>query len=112
MSHISDDGIAHLARLAKISVSAEEKKSLRPELEKILTLMDSLQSIDTDGVEPLVSVLQEILPTAQLTLHDDVALDNNQAETLLTLAPAKKMVAVDDTTAGFFVVPKVVAQEG
>jgi aspartyl-tRNA(Asn)/glutamyl-tRNA(Gln) amidotransferase subunit C len=50
------DRVAHLARIA---ITAEEKNLLAPRLEKVMQLIDDLKQIDTTGIAPMVTPLQQ-----------------------------------------------------
>ena len=49
--------IDYLARLARMELSGEEKKALTGDLDSIISYMNVLSSIDTEGVEPMEHVL-------------------------------------------------------
>ncbi len=51
---LDPDAVRRLARLARLQVSEEELPSLCEELTKIVTLVDQLAEVPTDGVEPMV----------------------------------------------------------
>ncbi|WP_395804588.1 Asp-tRNA(Asn)/Glu-tRNA(Gln) amidotransferase subunit GatC [Daejeonella sp.] len=51
------DKIAHLARL---EVQENEKQGLLDDMNKILTFMDKLNEVDTQGIEPLVYMNDEV----------------------------------------------------
>lgn len=44
--------IEHLARLARIELSAEEKASFTTQVEKILEFVSHLRQVDTSGINP------------------------------------------------------------
>ena len=52
MSKISLEQVRKLAELAHISLTVEECESLTSDLERILEYAESLQALDTEGVEP------------------------------------------------------------
>ncbi len=87
--------VARIARLARIRVTDEEKTSLAAELSQVMSWVDGLQSVDTEGVEPMTSVVG-----ARLTTRPDMVTLNVTREEVLANAP--------EATAGFFTVPKVV----
>lgn len=70
---ITPDLIKYLESLARITLSEDEEKKVGKELQDILTYIDKLNELDTDGVEamshafPLVNVLRadEIKPSMQ-----------------------------------------------
>ena len=44
--------VAHVARLARLALAPEELERMRGELDRILTYVDMLRSVDVEGVEP------------------------------------------------------------
>jgi aspartyl-tRNA(Asn)/glutamyl-tRNA(Gln) amidotransferase subunit C len=84
-----------IAELARIEVPEEELDHLAGELSKILTFVEQLAEVDTDGVEPMTSV-SEITPP----LRPDAVTDGGYADAVLANAP--------EAEEGFFTVPKVV----
>lgn len=92
---IDKNTVGKIARLARIKVTEQEKDVLSAELSNILKMIEELNAVDTDGVEPLTSVVQ-----MQMFEREDKVTDGAIAEKILQNAP--------EQTAGFFVVPKVV----
>ena len=87
--------VRKVARLARIAVPEERLEPLSQELSGILQWIEQLSEVDTDGVEPMTSVVAQGLP-----LREDVVSDGGDAAKILANAPK--------ADAGFFVVPKVV----
>ncbi|TAL37443.1 MAG: Asp-tRNA(Asn)/Glu-tRNA(Gln) amidotransferase subunit GatC [Alphaproteobacteria bacterium] len=92
---IDKNTVGKIARLARIKVSEEEKEVLSAQLSNILKMIEELNAVNTDGVEPLTSVVQ-----MQMYEREDKVTDGGIPEKILQNAP--------EQTAGFFVVPKVV----
>lgn len=69
------DKIAHLARL---EVNETEKLSLQKDMTNILTFMDKLNELDTDGVEPLIYMTDEV----NVLRNDEVKNDLSTADAL------------------------------
>ena len=92
---VSPEQARHIARLARIAMSDEELARLVPELNNILGWVEQLGEVDTDGVEPLATVVDQ-----KLRLRDDVVNDGNIREEVLANAP--------EAQHGFFAVPKVI----
>ncbi|TVQ81737.1 MAG: Asp-tRNA(Asn)/Glu-tRNA(Gln) amidotransferase subunit GatC [Micavibrio sp.] len=92
---IDTQTVEKIARLARIKVTEDEKAKFATELDGIMQWIEQLQDVDTDGVEPLTSVVD-------MTLHmrEDAVTDGDIQEKVLANAP--------ETAEGFFVVPKVV----
>lgn len=53
MADLSEQEVAEIALLARLSLTDQERASLRAELGAILGHMDALAEVDTDGVEPM-----------------------------------------------------------
>jgi aspartyl-tRNA(Asn)/glutamyl-tRNA(Gln) amidotransferase subunit C len=87
--------VARIARLARIRVTDDEKNHLAAELSQVMDWIGELQSVDTEGVEPLTSVVG-----ARLKTRPDVVTLNVTRDEVLANAP--------EAMAGFFTVPKVV----
>ncbi|MFT2098811.1 Asp-tRNA(Asn)/Glu-tRNA(Gln) amidotransferase subunit GatC [Marinomonas sp. 2405UD66-6] len=84
--------IAHLARLA---LTEEDADQYQNSLSSVLSLVEQMQSVDTDGVEPLSNPLE-----MTQRLRDDVVTEDNQRDAFLANAPQSE--------AGLFLVPKVI----
>ncbi|MCO4786198.1 Asp-tRNA(Asn)/Glu-tRNA(Gln) amidotransferase subunit GatC [Marinomonas atlantica] len=84
--------IAHLARLSLDDNDAEQYQN---SLTSILDLVEQMQSVDTNGVEPLSNPLE-----AKQRLRDDVVTEGNRRNAFLANAP--------QTEAGLFLVPQVI----
>ncbi|HOY95696.1 MAG TPA: Asp-tRNA(Asn)/Glu-tRNA(Gln) amidotransferase subunit GatC [Catalimonadaceae bacterium] len=85
------DKMAHLARL---NVQESEKAGIAESLEQILSWMEKLSELDTDGVEPLVHMSAEIN-----SMRQDIGSHPILPEIALSNAPSERD--------SFFVVPKV-----
>jgi aspartyl-tRNA(Asn)/glutamyl-tRNA(Gln) amidotransferase subunit C len=83
--------IAHLARL---HVSEAESDEVANRITDILGLIDQMQSVNTDSVEPLAHPLDAVQ-----RLRKDKVTETDHRKKLLTLAP--------DTQDGLFLVPVV-----
>lgn len=53
----ADSSIAYIAKLAKLSLEAEELQALEKDMADIIQLMDSLSEMNTDGIEITEHVL-------------------------------------------------------
>ena len=87
--------VKKVANLARIRVPAERHEALARELTGIMAWIEQLAEVDTDGVEPMTSVVD-----AKLPLRADVVTDGGD--------PAKILANAPKAIGGFFVVPKVV----
>lgn len=91
--------VKKVARLANIEVSNDDLDKIAPQLSGIVKWIEQLGEVDTDNVAPLANVVNIELP-----LRKDEVTDGDCAVKVLANAP--------EETQGFFVVPKVVEQEG
>jgi aspartyl-tRNA(Asn)/glutamyl-tRNA(Gln) amidotransferase subunit C len=92
---VDEKTVRKIARLARIKVTDAEAQSLQGELSGILDWVKMLDEVNTDGVEPLTSVV-----AMQLRQREDKVTDGEKAAEVTQNAPM--------TEDGFFVVPKVV----
>ena len=60
MSHISKDQLLHIAKLCRIELSDEDITHLLPQLDNIIWFVGKLQECDIEGVEPYVSVQDDV----------------------------------------------------
>lgn len=92
---LSPDQIERLARLARIAISASEADAVRTQLNRVLGLIDTMQSVDCRGIEPMshaLDVVQRLRP-------DRVTEQDRRAE-YQAVAPAVER--------GLYLVPKVI----
>jgi aspartyl-tRNA(Asn)/glutamyl-tRNA(Gln) amidotransferase subunit C len=92
---VSPEQVRHIAKLARIGMSDAEIEALVPELNNILGWVEQLGEVDTDGVEPLATVID-----LKLRLRDDVVTAGDIRDAVLANAP--------EAQHGFFAVPKVI----
>ena len=86
------DKIAHLSRIA---LNDEDRLALTPKLANIVTLIEQLQSVQTDNIEAMIN---PVIERQRLRLDEVTAFDNR--EKYQAIAP---LVA-----AGLYIVPKVI----
>jgi aspartyl-tRNA(Asn)/glutamyl-tRNA(Gln) amidotransferase subunit C len=91
---ISKDTVRHIAKLARLKLSAQEEDIYTEQLGKILEYVAELQSVDTTGIQPTA----HILPVNNIMRDDEVQSPQNQ-DMLLKCAP--------DVENNFFRVPKI-----
>jgi len=92
---ISKQEVEHVAKLARLELSEQEKEKLTDQLSNILTYVETLNSVDTKGVEPTSHVLD-----IKNVMRDDVVLPGLTQEQALANAP--------DKAAGHYKVPKII----
>lgn len=87
--------VRKVARLARIAEPEDRLEPLAKELSGILSWIEQLNEVDTDGVEPMTTSVETTLP-----MRDDVVTEGGD--------PAKVLANAPKAHKGFFVVPKVV----
>jgi aspartyl-tRNA(Asn)/glutamyl-tRNA(Gln) amidotransferase subunit C len=102
----SDDSIAampratvetvdHVAKLARLSLSDEERHTFARQLDEILAYAEAIQSLDTEGVEPMSHA------AASESFRDDTRRAGLPREVAVLSAP--------DGADGLFRVPRILA---
>ena len=92
---IDNSTVKKVAKLARIEINEEEETTLIAELNNILGWVDELKQVNTDNVEPMLSVFNE-----SMQMREDKAESNFDNNQILDNSP--------ESNSGFFVVPKVV----
>ena len=87
--------VKNIAFLARMRVADDQLDSLAGELSASIGWVEQLAEVDTEGVEPMTSVVEMALPR-----RDDEVTDGRCREAVLANAP--------DRTDDFYTVPKVV----
>ena len=87
--------VKKVANLARIHEPEDRLAPLAQELSGILAWIEQLNEVDTEGVEPMTSVV-----AAKLPMRQDVVTEGGDPRRVLANAPKSDK--------GFFVVPKVV----
>ncbi len=87
--------VRKVARLARIAEPEEKLESLAHELNGIISWIEQLAEVDTDGVEPMTTSVAMTLP-----MREDVVTEGGDPARILANAPK--------TNRNFFIVPKVV----
>ena len=76
--------VAHVAKLANLPLTADEKKKFEPQLEETLAYIEQLNEVDTKNVEPTshVTGLENVLAEdiAQPSLTQEQALANTKSQ--------------------------------
>jgi aspartyl-tRNA(Asn)/glutamyl-tRNA(Gln) amidotransferase subunit C len=93
MPRVTVETVDHVARLARLSLTEDERALFARQLDDILAWAESLQAVDVSGVEPLAA-------RGAGELRADQERDGLPRETALSAAP--------DTAEGLFRVPRVI----
>jgi len=92
---IDKNTVYKVADLARIEIKDNEVDTLTQEMNKILTFMEKLNELDTDGVEPLVYMNEEAN-----VWREDIAKNE------ISVADGLKNAALHNES--FFLVPKII----
>ena len=82
---ISDETIEYVGILAKLELSDEEKEAAKADMEKMLDYIDTLNELDTSGVEPM----SHVFPVHNV-FREDVVTNGDRREEMLANAPKMK----------------------
>ena len=91
---LSSQDIERIAHLARIRVTPADALDVQAKLDGIFKLIDEMQAVNTQGIEPMSHGLDMVL-----RLRDDAVTETNHREKYQKNAPQ----AAD----GYFLVPKV-----
>ncbi len=99
---ISIENVNKLGKLARIAITPEQAPLLAGQLSSILGMIESMQAVNTKGVEPLAHPTAFVADVA-LRLREDAVTQPND----LTSREAR-MVNAPASEAGYFLVPRVI----
>ena len=92
---VNDLLIDNLAKLSHLSFSEQEKKEITADLREMISFIEKLKEVNTDGVAPLLHMSSNVN-----MLREDVVQGSVSREEALKNAP--------ETDGTFFKVPKVI----
>jgi len=94
---ISKEEVERVAKLARLEITEAETEAFSKQLSSILTHIDTLKSLKTEGVEPTATVLGQTN-----VFREDKSRASLPVEKALANAP--------ESEAGHFVVPKIISE--
>jgi len=94
---ISLKDVEHVARLARLELSEADKERMRRELDSILSYIDKLRALDTEGVEPTAHAI----PMTNV-MRDDMPRPSLPQDVMLANAPER--------SGEFFRVPRIIEE--
>ena len=95
---LTSDDLKRIAHLARIAVNEDDVALMQTQLNGIFGLIDELQAVDTNGIEPLSHPLDIVQDMGQ-RLREDRITEVDRREANMANAPAQEN--------GLFLVPKV-----
>ncbi|MGN0905304.1 MAG: Asp-tRNA(Asn)/Glu-tRNA(Gln) amidotransferase subunit GatC [Alphaproteobacteria bacterium] len=93
---IDKDSVKRLATLSRLRIPEENMDEMVGEITKIIGWVEQLSDVNTDGIVPMNSVVEDMT----LPERKDVVTDGNIRDQILANAP--------ETMDGYFLVPKMV----
>ena len=93
MARVTVETVEHVARLARLSLTDQERETFARQLDQILAYAESIQTLDTSSVEPMSHALSSEM------VREDVPAPSLDRERILAAAP--------DAAENLFRVPRV-----
>ena len=82
---IDDETIENVCILAKLSLSDEAKEKAKEDMQKMLDYIDTLNELDTEGIEPM----SHVFPVNNV-FREDVVTNGDGSKDTLKNAPLQK----------------------
>lgn len=79
---LTADEVRHIAALTRLGLTDDEVETMRGQLSNILKVFESLQQVDTEGVEPTGHTTE-----VRTVLRDDTPRESLEREGILENAP-------------------------
>ena len=92
---VEEKTVAHIARLAHMEISPEKLGQYRKELGSILSMIEALEQVNTQDIEPMTHPLEQTQ-----RLREDTVTEKDERKLLQENAPA--------IAAGMYLVPQVI----
>jgi aspartyl-tRNA(Asn)/glutamyl-tRNA(Gln) amidotransferase subunit C len=93
------EDVKRIAQLSRLAITDDEAASTLNQLQKVFDLVEQMQAVNTDDIEPLAHPIEQIMAIAQ-PLREDIVSEIDQRDAYLQNAPAQHE--------GLFLVPKVI----
>ena len=93
------DDVQRIAHLSRLELSQKEAEAVLPQLQAVFSLVEEMQAVNTEGLEPLAHPILFLRELAQPLRVDQVSEHGQRAENMQS-APAQQD--------GYFLVPKVI----
>ncbi len=97
------DDVQRIAHLSRLELSQKEAEAVLPQLQAVFSLVEEMQAVNTEGLEPLAHPILFLRELAQPLRVDQVSEHDQRAENMQS-APAQQD--------GYFLVPKVIEWAG
>lgn len=101
MGKLDEKAVEHVAKLAKLSLPKEDIKKYKEQLSEVISYVEELSEVDTEGVDP----------TSQTTGLENVTREDKTG-TGVGLSKEKALSGTEKTKNDYFVVPGVLTKRG
>ena len=91
---ISEETVDHIAHLSRLQFEGEDKVAIKNDMNRIINFMAKLEEVNTDNVEPLIFMSEEIN-----VLREDVA--------VVSVTQTEALKNGPQTDSDYFRIPKV-----
>lgn len=85
-NHITNETIDHVAVLARLELTGQEREEARRDMCRMLDYIDKLNELDTAGVEPM----SHAFPLTNVLREDEVTEGDGRRETLQNAPEARE----------------------
>ena len=92
---VNEELVSHLANLSRLHFSEDEKKEIREDLQRMISFVEKLNELNTDGLEPVLHMSTEVNRLRKDEVKGSVTVEE-------ALSNAR------DSYGHFFTVPKVI----
>ncbi|KAA6440220.1 Asp-tRNA(Asn)/Glu-tRNA(Gln) amidotransferase subunit GatC [Dyadobacter flavalbus] len=92
---IDQESLKKIANLARLEIKPEEESAILGSMDSVLTWMEQLNQVNTEGVEPLTHIMDEVN-----NWREDESVNILSREEALSNAPSKNST--------YIMVPKVI----
>jgi aspartyl-tRNA(Asn)/glutamyl-tRNA(Gln) amidotransferase subunit C len=93
------DDVQRIAHLSRLELSQAEAEAVLPQLQAVFSLVEEMQAVNTEGLEPLAHPILFLRELSQPLRADQVTESDQRTENMKS-APAQQD--------GYFLVPKVI----
>lgn len=98
---ISQSELQKIAKLARLKFSDNEIEQYKSQIDNIMDMISSMESVDISGIDPLTSVCE-----MKEHMRDDIVTETDQSDELFKNAPGSSAEFAREIKC--FIVPKVV----
>jgi len=85
------EDVLHIGSLARLKIQENEVNNFQEHIQKVLSYVDELSSVNTEGIDPMFTLVREMPEKFQQSLlRKDEIKESLKVEEVLQNAPARK----------------------